>query len=93
MLVIDSDGAWSCLGTDAKFSTTKISSEGLDDNSAKFCTSENFPLYGMCYTDFTRTKHAYLYFVKIIGHCSEKLHNIKFLLYLLLIIAGAVAAI
>ena len=30
-----------------KFRTTKISSEDLDGNSVKFCTSENFPLYGI----------------------------------------------
>ena len=30
----------------AKIKTTKISSKGLISNSAKICTSENFPLYG-----------------------------------------------
>ena len=29
----------------AKIETTKISSKGSTSNSAKFCTSENFPLY------------------------------------------------
>jgi hypothetical protein len=31
----------------AKIKTTKTSAEGLTYNSAKNCTSENFPLYGM----------------------------------------------
>ena len=30
-----------------KLRITKFSSEGLGGNSAKFCTSENFPLYGI----------------------------------------------
>ena len=30
----------------AKIKTTKLSSKGLTSNSAKFSTSENFPLYG-----------------------------------------------
>ena len=30
----------------AKIKITKISSKGLTSNSAKICTSENFPLYG-----------------------------------------------
>ena len=29
--------------------TTKCSSEGYGGNSAKFCTSENFPLHGIYY--------------------------------------------
>ena len=32
---------------DMKFRTTKISSEGLDGKSAKFCTSKYFLLYGI----------------------------------------------
>ena len=32
-------------GEGAKIKTMIISSEGLTCNSAKFCTSENFPLY------------------------------------------------
>ena len=37
----------------------KISSEGLGGNSAKICTSENFPLYGMCVYTMTisRSEH------------------------------------
>ena len=31
-----------------KIKSTKISSKGLISNSANFCTSENFPLYGTC---------------------------------------------
>ena len=30
-----------------KIRTTKFSSAGLGGNSAKFCTSENFPPYGI----------------------------------------------
>ena len=30
-----------------KFRTIKISSEGLGGNYTKFCTRENFPLYGI----------------------------------------------
>ena len=29
-----------------KLKTMKVSFEGLGSNSVKFCTSENFPLYG-----------------------------------------------
>ena len=36
---------WSPRGEDVKIKTTKISSKGLTSNSAKICTSENFPLY------------------------------------------------
>jgi hypothetical protein len=39
---------WSRHGEGTKIKTTRISSEGLTCNSAKFCTSENFPLYGTC---------------------------------------------
>ena len=35
-----------------KLRTMKFSSEGLGGNSTKFCTSENFPLYGIT-TDHT----------------------------------------
>ncbi len=38
---------WSWRWEGAKIKTTKISSEGLTCNSAKLCTGENFPLYGM----------------------------------------------
>ena len=34
--------------TSAKKRTTKISSKRLTSNSAKFCTSEDFVLYGNC---------------------------------------------
>ena len=37
---------WSRQSTSTKLRITKFSSEGLGGNSAKFCTSENFPLYG-----------------------------------------------
>ena len=33
-----------------KFKTVKFSSEGLGGNSTKFCTSENFVLYGIIHT-------------------------------------------
>jgi hypothetical protein len=38
---------WSWRGEGTKIKTTKISSEELTCNSVKFCTSENFSLYGM----------------------------------------------
>ena len=38
---------WSHQSASAKLRTTKFSSEGLVCNSMKFCTSENFPLYGI----------------------------------------------
>ena len=38
---------WSRQSASAKLRTTKFSSEGLEGNSAKFCTSENFLLYGI----------------------------------------------
>ena len=38
---------WSRQSASAKLRTTKFSSEGLGDNSTKFCTSQNFPLYGI----------------------------------------------
>ena len=43
---------WSCWSTGMKFRTTKISnsSVGLGGNSVKFCTSENFLLYGIWFT-------------------------------------------
>jgi hypothetical protein len=39
---------WACspCGEGAKIKTTKISSKAVASNSAKNCTSENFPLYG-----------------------------------------------
>ena len=44
---------------DAKIKATKISSKGLTSNSAKICTSENFPLYGSMVTDI-RTDERYI---------------------------------
>ena len=41
---------WSRQSASVKLRTTKFSSEGLGCNSAKFCTSENFPLCGTCHT-------------------------------------------
>ena len=38
---------WSLWREDAKIKTTKISSGRVNGGSAKFCTSENFPLYGI----------------------------------------------
>ena len=37
---------WSRQSASAKLRTTKFSSEWLGGNSMKFCTSDNFPLYG-----------------------------------------------
>ena len=45
--------------TAAKFRNTKISSKGLDGKSAKFCTSENFLLYGnTCTCMYTTQRYA-----------------------------------
>ena len=38
---------WSRQNVSAKLRITKFSSEGMGGNSAKFCTSENFPLHGI----------------------------------------------
>ena len=37
---------WSRQSASTKLRTTKFSSERLGGKSAKFCTNENFPLYG-----------------------------------------------
>ena len=42
-------GVWSECPRSAKIKTAKISSEGSGRFSAKICTSENFPLYGILY--------------------------------------------
>ena len=49
VLTMDYWWVWSHQSASAKLKTTKFSSEGLGGNSAKFCTSENFPLYGIYY--------------------------------------------
>jgi hypothetical protein len=38
---------WSPYREGAKIKTTKISSKAIASNSAKFCTSKTFPLYGI----------------------------------------------
>ena len=47
-------GVWSERPRSAKIKTAKISSEGSGRFSAKICTSENFPLYGICSIWITR---------------------------------------
>ena len=44
---------WSPCGEDEN------SSEGLTSNSAKFCTSKNFPLYGSCLQQMTDLHSLY----------------------------------
>ena len=50
---------WSRQSASAKLRRTKFSSEGLGCNSAKFCTSENFPLYGIIHIAETMATSAF----------------------------------
>ena len=67
VLIMDYRWVWSCQSASVKLRTTKFSSEGWRGNSAKFCTSENFPLYGI--SSFSLVTLMTLYSCMLLSYC------------------------